>query len=311
VLYQAAPRTGSIRIGTAVARKADPALAIYLKQINQFDLLTRDQEMELGGRIQTGDGQARHEMIRANLRLVVSIARNYAGRGLALADLIEEGNLGLLRAVDGFDPGQRCRFSTYASWWIRQSIRRALISSIRPIRIPAYMVELIARWKNVQADLTDRLDRTPTTEEVAEAMHLKPQKVAVIRRAVRAIASADQPVNADSRFTLSELIADHRGQKPEQRLFDRQETETINRLLEAIDRREATILKMRYGIEDNEPMTLKAIGAELHLTRERVRQIEKGALRKLAARVARKPTDHEPARNRPRRRPSRGSKRHA
>ena len=276
--------------GTDVARRLDPALAIYLKQINRFALLSPEQEVELGRRIRQGDSQARHEMIRANLRLVVNIARSYVGRGLALADLIEEGNLGLLRAVDGFDPAHGCRFSTYASWWIRQSIRRALIDSIRSIRIPAYMVELISKWKNVRADLTDRLDRTPSLEEEAAAMHLEPQRVTVIRRAVRAIASVDQPVDADSRFTLSEMLDDPRTRKPEQRLFDQQEAETINRLLEAIDQREATVLKMRFGIEDNEPMTLKTIGEKLDLTRERVRQIEKEALRKLVNILSRKST---------------------
>lgn len=264
-----------------MARERDPALAIYLRQINRFRLLTAAEEIELGRRIRRGDLEARNEMIRANLRLVVNIARNYVGRGLALADLIEEGNLGLLRAVDGFDPDQGCRFSTYGSWWIRQSIRRALIDSIRPIRIPAYMVELIAKWKNVQASLTDELGGPPTPEQVAEAMHLEPHKVAVIRRAVRAITSADQPLGADGRFTLSEMIEDYRDAKPDEHLFSRQEIETLNRLLDAINQREATVLRLRFGIEDNEPMTLKAVGAKLNLTRERIRQLEQGALRKL------------------------------
>ena len=266
-----------------MARRSDPVLAIYLRQINRFELLSPEEEVDLARRIRAGDAAARDRMIRANLRLVVSIARKYVGRGLPLADLIEEGNLGLLRAVDGFDPDQGCRFSTYASWWIRQGIRRALIDSIRPIRIPAYMVELIARWKHIQADLTDRLGRSPSIEEIAEAMQLKPQKVAVIRRAVHAYTSADRPMGEEGRFTLSEMIEDHRNLRPDERLFDKQETATIRRLLDAIDEREAAVLRLRFGIEENEPMTLKAIGRRLGLTRERVRQIEKGALEKLAA----------------------------
>jgi RNA polymerase primary sigma factor len=279
-----------------VAHGSDPALAIYLKQINAFELLTPEQELELGRRIQAGDADARTQMIRANLRLVVSIARGYMGWGLSLADLIEEGNLGLLRAVDGFDPSRRVRFSTYATWWIRQSIRRARAEGIRVVRLPAHLVELVARWRQTQAVLAGSLGRLPLLDEVAEAMHLDPAKAAAIRRALRTV-SADRPFSRDNPFALIDLMEDRRDGQVEERLLRRQDQEIIQALLTNIDEREALVLKLRFGIEEHAPMSLKAVGETLGLTRERVRQIEKTALHKLALNVkeqgARKPRPAE------------------
>lgn len=225
--------------------------------------------------------EARDEMIRANLRLVVKIARNYTNRGMSLADLIEEGNLGLLRAVEGYDPVRDTRFSTYASWWIKQAIKRALINTVQPVHIPAYMVEMIAKWKQGAAELQSKLNRQPTLEEMARHLGLSERKVRIIRRAVRAFSSHKHPGDSTSTFSLDEMLADDRTPAPEDAVFDQADTEFVQALLDRIDEREAKILRLRFGLDRQEPMTLKQIGKAIGLTRERVRQIEREALRKL------------------------------
>jgi len=256
----------------------DSGLQLYLREINQTRLLTPDEEIALGRRIRKGDLLARDEMVRCNLRLVVSIAKNYTRRGLNLLDLIEEGNLGLLRAVERFDPGQGCRFSTYASWWIRQSIKRSLINAVKPVEIPAYMVEMINKWRRAGALLECDLGRRPTQEEIARRMGISRRKVKVISRAARAFSSPFQAVSEDLEWLLSEMIADEGVRPPADVLLDNRRTKAIKRILGDIDDRAADILRMRFGLEGHEPRTLKEIGDKVGLTRERVRQIERDTL---------------------------------
>jgi len=257
----------------------DSGLQLYLREINQSPLLLADEEISLARRIRKGDLLARDEMIRSNLRLVVSIAKNYTARGLSLLDLIEEGNLGLLRAVEKFDPAQGCRFSTYASWWIRQAIKRSLINAVKPVEIPAYMVEMITKWRRTANRLEGETCRPPTQDEIARAMGLSRKKVEVISRAARAFSSPFQAVTDDAEWSLSDMVPDDEARSPADVLLENRRKEAVMRFLNSIDTRAATVLRMRFGIDGGDPMTLKDIGRKIGLTRERVRQIERDALR--------------------------------
>jgi len=264
-------------------------LEVYFDQIDVYPLLTAEQERSLARRIiEEGSPEAREQMIRSNLRLVVAIAKRYAGRGLSLPDLIEEGNLGLLKAVENFDPDYGARFSTYAAWWIKQAINRALINAVQPIHIPAYMVELIARWKKAWRALEDELGRQPSVDELAKHMDLPAKKVRIIRKAVRACQRPTRSYDdedADDSMPLSEMLHDEHTPSPEDEVLGREDLETIAKLLDVIGDREAKILRLRYGLDGEEPRTLQDIGKEIGLTRERVRQIEIHALKKLNRRM--------------------------
>jgi RNA polymerase primary sigma factor len=255
---------------------------MYLREINEMALLTAEEELQLATAIARGDERARDRMVRANLRLVVNIARGYAGKGLGLQDLIEEGNLGLLRAVEGFDPRIGTRFSTYASYWIKQSIKRSLINNGKTIRIPAYMVELLSKWRRASARLNEELGRTPTQEETARLLGLPRKKLPIIRKAIHIHNSVPQSDQAESGWSLGDMLTDERLKAPDEALLDHDILRHAMGLLGSLDAREAMVLKLRFGLDGFEPHTLKEIGVELGLTRERVRQIEVEALRRLA-----------------------------
>ncbi|MFW5652788.1 MAG: sigma-70 family RNA polymerase sigma factor [Planctomycetota bacterium] len=273
-----------VKSDSSSRRVLQSELQIYLRQINETPLLTPLEERYLGWRvINDNDPDARDALVQANLRLVVSIAKKYMNRGLALTDLIEDGNVGLIRAVEGFDPAQGARFSTYAAWWIKQAIKRALNTAGQPISIPAYMVDQITRWKQATRDLEGKLGRTPTQEELADVLQIPVRKVGMIRRAVRAMQCANQaPVGENGEvMNFAEIFTDHRTDHPEKAVLHADQIATIRRLLEVIGDREAEILRMRYGLDGRPPTPLKDIAAHFSLTRERVRQIENESLRKL------------------------------
>lgn len=265
----------------------DHGLDTYLAEINEVPLLKAEEEISLAERIGQGDVEAREHMIRANLRLVVSIAKNYVNRGLSFMDLIEEGNIGLMKAVEKFDPQAGCRFSTYATWWIKQGIRRSLVNSVKTVRVPSYMSEIVSKWKAMAMELNYRLGRAPTSAEIAEELELPVANWNVVRETVLSNSQPVHSMNEDASSVHTEMLEDPRTKTPEEEVFSNMELARLLELLESIDEREASILRMRYGLETGRSMTLKAIGEELGMTRERVRQMEQEGLRKLNSTMSR------------------------
>jgi RNA polymerase primary sigma factor len=266
-------------IGSAI-RARSAHFETYLREINETPLLSEQEEKDLAERIDAGDAQARDHMVRANLRLVVKIARRYTSRG-ELQDLIEEGNLGLLRAVEGYDPSMNTRFSTYASFWIRQSIKRALVNMSKPIRVPVYMVDLLTKWREATVKLREELGRAPTQEEIARTLNLPKKQLISIRKAIRVYNNTGMEFEpAHPPWSLDELNSG--AKTPERMMEESDDLHQILNFLATMDVREIAVLRMRFGFEE-EAKTLQEIGDVLGLTRERVRQIEHEALAKLRA----------------------------
>jgi RNA polymerase primary sigma factor len=260
---------------------AQSPLESYLREIDATPLLTADEEKALAYRIQDGDSLARDHLVRANLRLVVNIARSYTGRGLDLQDLIAEGNLGLIRAAEAFDPTMNTRFSTYAAFWIRQSMKRAVVNTAKTIRIPAYMAQLLTEWRRASSQLQDQLGRTPSEEEVAAKLKLSKKKLNIIKKAIRIYQGMPHSGGGEAEILQTDLLVDEQTENPAGAIVRADELRQVLSLLDRLEEREATVLRLRFGLGGEDPLTLLQVGERLHLTRERVRQIERDALAKL------------------------------
>ncbi len=261
---------------------ADDSVRLYLREIGKIPLLSAEEELALAQRVVAGDKDAKDKMAEANMRLVVSIAKRYVGRGLDLLDLIQEGNTGLLRAVEKFDPDKGFKFSTYATWWIRQAITRAIADQARTIRIPVHMVETINKLLRTQRRLTQELNREPTNEEIAKAMEIDVDKVEHIMKIKQDISSLDASIRDDEEDSvLADFIEDEDTVSPEESATGQLLKEQVKDMLAALTEREQKILKLRFGLEDGKSHTLEEVGQEFSVTRERIRQIEAKALAKL------------------------------
>jgi RNA polymerase primary sigma factor len=261
---------------------ADDSVRLYLREIGKIPLLSAEEELALAKRVVAGDKDAKDKMAEANMRLVVSIAKRYVGRGLDLLDLIQEGNTGLLRAVEKFDPDKGFKFSTYATWWIRQAITRAIADQARTIRIPVHMVETINKLLRTQRRLTQELNREPTNEEIANAMEIEVDKVEHIMKIKQDISSLDASIRDDEEESvLADFIEDEDTISPEESATNQLLKEQVKDMLAALTEREQKIIKLRFGLEDGKQHTLEEVGQEFSVTRERIRQIEAKALAKL------------------------------
>ena len=260
---------------------SDTAIKLYLREIGQVKLLTPLEEVELAARIKKGDKKAREQMIKANLRLVVKIAHDYEGLGLPLLDLISEGNIGLMKAVERFDPAKGGKLSTYGAWWIKQSIKRALANQSKTIRLPVHLVDKISKMRRTGLKLQEVLGREPTDEELAEELGMSPSRVAQLRTAAIRPASLDAPIGDDDSNNFAEIVQDENAATPYQRLEDKTVTKMLQEMVKTLDTREATILRYRFGLDGGTEKTLEEVGEKFGVTRERVRQIQNIALNKL------------------------------
>jgi RNA polymerase primary sigma factor len=263
------------------------AISLYLREIGQVKLLTPQEEIGLAARIKKGDKKAREQMIKANLRLVVKIARDYEGIGLPLLDLISEGNIGLMKAVERFDPAKGAKLSTYASWWIKQSMKRALATQSKTIRLPVHMVDKISRMRRCALGLQEELGREPTDEELAEELGTTTKRVSEMRMAAIPPASLDAPIDGDDSTQFGEVVQDEKADSPYEHLKAKTLTGMLREMVKVLSNREAAILKARFGLDGNSCRTLDEVGDQLGVTRERVRQLQNNALGKLRKMIQR------------------------
>jgi len=263
------------------AYDGDTAIKLYLREIGQVKLLTPQEEIELAARIKKGDKKAREQMIKANLRLVVKIARDYEGIGLPLLDLISEGNIGLMKAVERFDPSKGGKLSTYGSWWIKQSIKRALANQSKTIRLPVHLVDKISKMRRTAMRLQEELGREPTDEELGEELGITAARVAQMRMAAVRPASLDAPIGDEDSNNFAEVVQDEAADTPYEQLEEKTVTRMLQEMVKTLDPREATILRARFGLDGGSQKTLEEVGEKFGVTRERVRQIQNIALKKL------------------------------
>jgi RNA polymerase primary sigma factor len=265
-------------------------LQLYLREIGQVKLLTREEELKLARRVQRRDKKARELMITANLRLVVKIARDYENLGLPLLDLINEGNIGLMKGVERFDPDKGAKLSTYAAWWIKQAIMSALANQSKTIRLPAHVVERIGKMRKVEMKLQDTLNREPTDQEIAQEVGLDARRIRRYREASRAPVSLDAPLGDDEQGRISEVVADPNAAAPFERLLKENDAGLVREALATLNPREMNILMMRFGLDDEPPKTLEEVGEHFRVSRERIRQIQDEALRKMRKKIIKRDT---------------------
>ena len=268
--------------------ESDTGLNRYLREIGRIPLLTPQQEIDLAGKIKKGDTEARERMINSNLRLVVTIAHDYANLGLPLLDLISEGNIGLTKAVERFDPAKGAKLSTYAAWWIRQSIKRALANQSKTIRIPVHLGDKLAKVRRVSLQMSDELGREPTDDELAEEIGITSEKVARLKSVGIRPASLDAPIGDDDSTEFAEIVEDEEAQTPFELLRYKNLLHEMDGLLDVLDAREKKIISQRFGLDGGTPKTLEAVGKTFGVTRERIRQLQSIALTKLRRALSKK-----------------------
>jgi RNA polymerase primary sigma factor len=281
IIAQAAPEEPAPRSRERGAYDSDTAIKLYLREIGLVKLLTPQEEIELAARIKKGDKKAREQMIKANLRLVVKIARDYEGIGLPLLDLISEGNIGLMKAVERFDPAKGGKLSTYGSWWIKQSIKRALANQSKTIRLPVHLVDKISKMRRTAMRLQEELGREPTDDELGEELGITASRVAQMRMAAIRPASLDAPIGDEDSNNFAEVVQDESADTPYEQLEEKTVTRMLQEMVKTLDPREATILRARFGLDGGPQKTLEEVGEKFGVTRERVRQIQNIALKKL------------------------------
>src|SRR5579883_1463543 len=287
VVVAEAEEPSGIRTRERSSYDGDTAIKLYLREIGQVRLLTPQEEIELAARIKKGDKKAREQMIKANLRLVVKIARDYEGIGLPLLDLISEGNIGLMKAVERFDPAKGGKLSTYGSWWIKQSIKRALANQSKTIRLPVHLVDKISKMRRTAMRLQEELGREPTDEELGEELGITASRVAQMRMAAIRPASLDAPIGDEDSNNFAEVVQDENADTPYEQLEEKTITRMLQEMVKTLDQREATILRARFGLDGGSQKTLEEVGEKFGVTRERVRQIQNIALRKLRKMIER------------------------
>lgn len=281
-----------------MAYDSDSSMKLYLREISKTPLLTPDEEKALAEKIRMGDAEARTQMIKANLRLVVKIAHDYSGYGMSLSDLVSEGNIGLMNAVERFDPEKGGKLSTYGAWWIKQSIKRALANQSKTIRLPIHMVDKIARMRRIASMLAEALGREPTDDEIAAELGLPRQKIAMLKQAAQRPTSLDAPVNEGEATEYGEMISDESASDPLEMLTDKNLHDQIGGLLSLLNERERRIIDERFGLNGLKPMLLEDVGREFGVSRERIRQLQNSALSKMRKALMKKdkpaPTPYKP-----------------